>query len=185
MSRNTVITLCILILILLVVGYFTYQSYTNRAERNLLSSEAATLFVNSTTTANFTDFDGNDANLDQFLGQTLIVNSWASWAPSSVTELQLLTDTAKDYADRGVVVIGINRAETKSTAEAFLATLRLTDQVVLIVDTDDKYYKAIGGYTMPETVIYDTTGAVIAHKRGTITAAELNVILSQTLSAAE
>lgn len=185
MKKSTIITLCILLIILLIAAFFVYRSMQNSDKRALETSEAAGIFANSTTTANFTDFNGNDANLDQFLGKTLIVNSWASWAPSSVEELKLLTSVAKKYRDQDVVVIAINRAETRRTAESFLKTLGLSDEVLLIVDVDDRYYKAIDGFTMPETLVYDKRGEVVAHKKGAITEAELTLFLRKALLVGE
>ncbi len=182
MKKSSIVTLFVLVVVLAVAAFTVHLVQKRSAERSLDQSPASTVLKSSTTTANFTDFDGNEADLEQFLGQTLIVNSWASWAPSSVSELQLLTNVAKNYRDKGVVVIAINRAEPRSTAEAFLSTLGLTDEVLLIVDKDDRYYKAIEGYTMPETVIYDTKGDVIHHKRGAITSAELTQVLDTALS---
>jgi phage gp45-like len=84
-----------------------------------------------------------------------------------------------------VIVIGINRAESRTTAEAFLTTLGLTDEVLLIVDADDRYYGAIGGFSMPETIIYDTKGNIVKHKRGQITEAELTLVLDEALAQTE
>jgi thiol-disulfide isomerase/thioredoxin len=185
MKKNTTITLLILLVILLLTAWVVYLVQQRSAERTLLGSEAATAFNYGTSTTNFTDFDGNQTNLAQFLGKTLVVNSWASWAPASVNELKLLTTVAKDYKEQGVIVIGINRAETRTTAEAFLNTLGLTDEVLLIVDADDRYYGAIGGFSMPETVIYDTKGNIVKHKRGQITEAELTLVLDEALAQTE
>ncbi|MFT5831718.1 MAG: thiol-disulfide isomerase/thioredoxin [Candidatus Paceibacteria bacterium] len=181
MKKNTVITLFVLLVILLTSALVVHLVQQRSQARAIQTSEAASVFANSSSTAAFTDYAGNEANLDQFLGQTLIVNSWASWAPASADELKLLTDVAKNYKDQGVVVIAINRAEPRTTAEAFLRTLGLADEVRLIVDADDHYYKATEGFTMPETIVYNTKGDLVEHKRGSITTAELTLILDRAL----
>jgi len=185
MNRTAIITVGILTAILAVAALSVYLVQQRGETRELEQSPAALALQNSSSTINFTDFKGNQADLDQYLGQTMIVNSWASWAPSSVNELKLLTEVAQQYQDQGVVVIGINRAESRVQAERYLSTLGLTGSVQLIVDVDDRYYQAIEGYTMPETVIYDTKGNVLLHKRGAITTAELKLVLDQALQSAE
>ena len=185
MNKSAIITSSSLLLILALAAGYVYFSQQRADTRALAVSPAAKALQNSTTTENFTDFKGNQADLEQHLGQTLIVNSWASWAPASVAELQLLTGVAAQYKEQGVIVIGINRAESRTTAARYLETLGLTDSVQLIVDTDDRFYRSIGGYTMPETVIYDTKGSVLLHKRGAITTAELRLVLDQTLQSIE
>jgi thiol-disulfide isomerase/thioredoxin len=185
MNRTAIITVGILTAILAVAALGVYLVQQRGETRELEQSPAALALQNSSSTSNFTDFKGNQADLDQYLGQTMIVNSWASWAPSSADELKLLTEVAQQYQDQGVVVIGINRAESRVQAERYLQTLGLSDSVQLIVDKDDRYYRAIEGYTMPETVIYDTKGNVLLHKRGAITKAELKLVFDQSLQSAE
>jgi thiol-disulfide isomerase/thioredoxin len=183
MTKSTVITLGILLVILLVGSVVVYITQQRGAERLLQESPAAAALQNDDEVGNFTNIEGEAANLSQYLGQTMIVNSWASWAPSSVDELILLSSIAEKYLDQGVVVIGINRAESRVTAESFLSTFELQDSVQLIIDNEDKYYQSIGGYTMPETIFYDVKGDVIVHKRGVLTAAEIERVLEQALNA--
>jgi len=165
--------------------WYVFFSKERTVKRQLEQSPAAQVFTVGTSTATFSDFDGNSVDLNQFLGKLLIVNSWASWSPVSANELLLLTEVARDYSANDVVVIAINRAEPKRTAEMFLDTLGLTDEVYLIIDSDDSYYKAVGGYAMPETVLYDKKGNAIVHKRGPVSAEELRLLLDNTLSQQE
>jgi hypothetical protein len=53
--------------------------------------------------------------------------------------------------------------------------------VQLIVDKDDQYYKAIGGYTMPETVFYNKKGDIVLHKRGVISETEIRMVVEDIL----
>lgn len=185
MTKSTVTTLAVLLVILLVGAHIVHITQQRGAERLLRESPAATALQNSDTLDNFTNLKGEAVDLSQYLGQTMIVNSWASWAPSSVDELILLSSIAEKYRDKGVIIIGINRAESRLTAESFLSTFELQDSVQLIVDKEDKYYQSIGGYTMPETIFYDVQGEVIVHKRGVLTAAEIERVLNQALNVEE
>lgn len=185
MTKQTIVTLVILGTVLLLCAFVMYVVLERSEQKVLDTSDAGVALAQGSSTAQFTDFQGNQTDLGQYLGQTLIVNSWASWSPASIAELQLLTDVAQTYQNQDVVVIGINRAEPRATAEAFLNKLGLTDDVLLIIDPDDSYYRAIDGYTMPETVVYDTKGNVIKHKRGAITALELTQVLDEALAQAE
>jgi thiol-disulfide isomerase/thioredoxin len=151
-------------------------------KRELAASDAAASLTTSPSSAKYTDFAGNPADLEQYVGQVLLVNSWASWSPFSAAELTLLAETAETYAAQGVVVIAINRAEVKSSAESYLKTIGVGERVKLIMDTDDNYYESIGGYTMPETLIYDRKGNVIAHKRGSLTKSELLSYVEEALA---
>ena len=168
-SKTTISTVAILVGILAIGAWFVYQTNQKNQERELQESPAAQALQADPASAPFSDFDGNKADLDQYLGEVLVVTSWASWSPFSGAELQLLSQTAESYADQGVVVLAINRGEPQSTAERYLRTIGVEGRVRLIVDPDDRYYKAIGGYTMPETLFYDRKGNIVSHKRGTLT----------------
>jgi thiol-disulfide isomerase/thioredoxin len=181
-SKATIITIASMVGIL-IIGAITIAILQNQqSKRELSASPAAGALATGGTSAPYTDFDGNPADLDQYVGQVLVVHSWASWSPFSSSELQLLAEVAQAYAAEDVVVIAINRAEAKATAESYLRTIGVADQVRLIVDNDDRYYKSIGGYTMPETVFYDQTGNIIAHKRGELSTTEAESYIEQALA---
>jgi len=180
---QTTITTIAVLLVILALGFWYITTLDHKqASRELADSQAASALADNASSTQYTDFAGNPANLQQYLGQVLVVTSWASWSPSSAAELALLANTASSYADQGVIVLAINRAETKSQAERYLRSIGVAQQVRLIVDTDDRYYKQIGGFTMPETVFYDRRGNIVAHERGALTAGEVNYYIGQALS---
>ena len=168
---------------ILIIGASTIVVLQNQqSQRELAASPAAGALATAGAAAPYTDFAGNPADLDQYVGQVLVVHSWASWSPFSSTQLTVLAEVSQSYAAQDVVFIAINRAEAKATAEAYLQTIGVADQVRLIVDNDDRYYKSIGGYTMPETVFYDQTGNIIAHKRGELSISEAASYIEQALA---
>jgi len=180
-SKATTITIGSMVALLLIGAITIVLLQNQQAKRELAESPAAGALATGGAAAPYTDFAGNPANLDQYVGQVLIVNSWASWSPSSAAELKRLAEVAQSYAEQGVVVIAINRAEAKDTAEAYLQSIGVADQVRLIVDNDDRYYTSIGGYTMPETVFYDQNGSIVAHKRGELTGSEVASFIEEAL----
>jgi thiol-disulfide isomerase/thioredoxin len=135
--------------------------------------------------AAYTDLLGNPMTLTSYVGKVIVVNSWASWSPESSRELPLLATIVKEYTDREVVVLAINRAEPQSTAERYLRTVGAADGVQLILDPDDHYYKSIGGYAMPETIFYDTKGNIVQHHHGVLTEAKIRTFLEETLEASQ
>lgn len=181
-SKQTIFTILVLLLILAVAIWATSIVLQKKAQRALQESPAGKALESSPSVTAFTDFDGNTANLEQYLGQVLIVNSWASWSPFSGAELQLLTSVADSYESGEVIVLAINRGENILTAQQYLETIDVAASVHLIVDKDDRYYKSINGYTMPETVFYDRAGNEIAHERGALTAESVRSHIDTALS---
>ena len=181
-SKSTVITVVVLLAILLIAGWYALSVKKQQSEQELFESSAAKVFESNASSTPFTDFYGNTANLEQYLGKVLIVNSWASWSPASAEELKSLARIALNYEADEVIVLAINRNENTRTAEQYLKTLGIASQVHLIVDEDDRYYKSIGGKTMPETMIYDRKGDEVAHIRGKLSADKAAHYIGQALA---
>jgi len=54
------------------------------------------------------DAEGEDISLSSLKGKIVLLDFWASWCAPCRDELPNVAQVAKDYADRGVVVIGID-----------------------------------------------------------------------------
>ena len=162
---TTIITIATLLLILALGVWYIIYIQQGETTTNLQESSAGqALGVNQAASSTpFSDMSGSEVDLTQFLGQVLVVNSWASWSPYSATELSRLAQVVSTYDGQDVVILAVNRAEPRHLAEVYLKTIEVDDKVQLIVDVDDRYYKAIGGYAMPETVFYDRNGEMVAH----------------------
>ena len=65
-----------------------------------------------------------------------------------------------------IVILAINRGEPLSLAKNFTDRFGVTGSLIFLMDPADSFYKAIGGYTMPETLFVDKEGNVVDHKRG-------------------
>lgn len=122
--------------------------------------------------ASYTDLDGNPVLLSTFKGKSLIINSWATWMPFSKDELLLLSEIKRRNGDE-VQVLAINRMEDKEYIKSYLSAFSIETNIIFLVDPTDNFFKAIGGYAMPETVFYDRDGVMQAHKRGVLTKDEL------------
>lgn len=176
MQRSTLITLLLMVAILALVAYFAWKALSkNDSGVSDSSAVATTLKTDSANT--FTDFEGNKTDLNQYFGSVIVAHAWASWVPSSPQSLQELSSIQKDFLNKNVVVLAINRGETIETAKAFLDAINVND-LTLVADQNDVYFKNSGGRTMPETIIYDTEGNVLLHKRGVLKESELRNFLT-------
>lgn len=185
MDRSSKTTLLLIALAIILLGSYTYWVLQKQSAARESSTDAATSLMTKDGQSDYTDIDGNPISLDDYLGQVLVVNSWASWCPFCAQELPNLARLGNEYADQEVQVLAINRAEPKSTAAAFLRSLEITDGVQLILDPDDRFYSSIAGFTMPETIFYDQAGNLILHKRGQMSYPQMQQQLETILSAAD
>lgn len=171
------LTLSILALIVLaVVGYFVFS----RSESTSSGNESTDSGSESAASQNdlerlgdleFTDYDGRTAALAGYSGKPLIVNSWAAWCPFCRKELPDFAALQKEFPD--LTVVAIDRAEPLSTAKRYSDELDVTGKLTLLLDPSDSFYKAIGGFTMPETIFVDKNGTTVFHKRGPMTLEEM------------
>ena len=181
-SRSTLITIAVLLLIIVVAGLYTY--YTREAARSAQDASGSAAAAALSGEVRYTTLGGGDLALSEYLGEgVLVVNSWASWCPFCVNELPDFGELAQEYKDQRVTVIAVNRKEDSRTANNFVATLEQTvDDVVFALDPDDVFYKAIGGFTMPETVFYDRAGNIAVHKRGFMPLEEMRLHTATALN---
>ena len=173
MQRDRTITISILIFVLCLAGLYTWTVIEQGRKDHAANNPAAHALTVTAGEQPFTDLSGTPISLTEHVGKVLIVNVWASWSPDSASELPLLAAHAAMYADHGVTVIGINRAESQTTAERFLNSVGAAQSVQLVLDPADRYYYSIEGFAMPETVFYDAQGNIVHHHRGPLTQQQL------------
>ncbi len=73
-----------------------------------------------------TTFDGRTVQLEEFRGQVVIVNFWASWCPPCREEAAYLEQTWRKYQDQGVVFIGVDWVDTNKEALAYIKEFDIT-----------------------------------------------------------
>lgn len=103
--------------------------------------------------------------LSEFSGRPLVINLWAADAPFSADELIDLASIQEELGDR-LIVIAINRGESVGFAKNFTDRLSVSSRIFILLDPQDSFYKAIGGFQMPETLFVDKGGNIVDHKRG-------------------
>ncbi len=180
MQKSHVITLVVLAGVLIVVAIAT--TLFVRHQNNKVLDETAAIFSDLEGEAAYTDLLGNTVSLEQYLGKVMVVASWASWSPFSQNDLQMLSELAMTYSGEQVVFLAINRKETKEQATRYVSTFSPTPSVVVVLDPRDHFYTSIGGYAMPELIVYNQKGEVIKHFRGVAPKAEIETTLQQLIT---
>jgi peroxiredoxin len=107
---------------------------------------------------------GKPVALDQFKGQVVMLNFWASWCGPCRQEFPLLDDIYKKYGKLGFTMIGVNVEPDSNAANAWLKQTPVSFPI--LYDTDSKVSKLYGVAGMPSTVIVDRKGTVRMIHRG-------------------
>jgi thiol-disulfide isomerase/thioredoxin len=179
-TRVHTIGIGIFFLLVLLVSIGTY--YIAERSHFGISDEAKAIFAgDQADPAVYQDLNGNELSLESYLGEVVVVTSWASWSPFSAADLTALNELAAEYDD-GPVFLAINRKETKEQALRYLATIADVPNLILVLDPADRFYARIGGYAMPETVVFDQSGQIVLHDRGVLDPASIRTAISGILS---
>jgi peroxiredoxin len=104
-------------------------------------------------------------SLAELRGKVVIVNFWASWCADCRPEMPALERLHRDFASRGLVMIGINAREDAATIRRYAKDLALT--FPLIVDKDGTINALYGVVGLPATFIIGRDGRAVAFAVGT------------------
>lgn len=167
---------------LVIVAGILYIFFIDESEvQKRKSTPAAEALIIDNPEQSFTDREGNAINTDEHFGKIILVSSWASWCPQCIEGIKSLGSIAEEYKDREVVVLAVNRGEDRYTAERYLATVTLPEDIKIILDPSDHYFKASAGYAMPETILYTEDGEIALQQRGNVNAEEIKQHINQLL----
>ena len=111
------------------------------------------------------DLQGKKISLADYKGKIVIINFWATYCPPCIQEIPDFIDIAKEYKDKGVVVIGLSVDSVQpSEVEAFVKKAGINYPVVMATEeVTDKYGAGDG---IPVTVIVAPNGKIVGVEQG-------------------
>lgn len=111
------------------------------------------------------NLEGKPVKLSDFKGKVVLLNFWATWCPPCREEVPDLVSLQRQYAARGLVVLGISMDEGGPAGVASFA--KRFEINYLIVMGDEKTSAAYGGIqVLPTTFIIDRKGNVVDGLQG-------------------
>ena len=136
------------------------------------------------TPSDFTllQFDGTTATLSEFLGRPIMVDFWGSWCVPCRREAATLEKVWREYADRGVVFIGVDVFDTDSRARSFIREFDITYPVG--PDPKGRIAVEYGLTGVPEKYFIDRQGRIVRKLVGPLSEDRLTEILDQLLAPA-
>lgn len=149
--------------------------YLNSEEQGLLAllGEPAPKFT-------LTNLNDQPVSLSDYLGKVVLVNFWATWCPSCISELP---DYEQVYQQHGgpagdFVVLGVNLQEGRAYVEDYAVGLGLTFPVLLDEDgrVTTRQYQVTG---MPGSFIIDQQGVIFYRHLGPMNAQTLQAKLAE------
>jgi cytochrome c biogenesis protein CcmG/thiol:disulfide interchange protein DsbE len=105
-------------------------------------------------------------------GKVRVVNFWESYCVPCKQEARGVANTARAWANKGVVFVGVNAFDTKSAARAYLHRYQIDYPNVR--DGVGTTFGRWGVTGVPETFIIDRRGRVVQHITGPTTPDDLD-----------
>lgn len=103
-----------------------------------------------------TGMDGKPVSLDQFKGQVVMINFWATWCGPCRQEMPLLDKLYAKYKPMGFTLLGVNVEPDSKLASGFLQKTPVTFPILFDTSSEvSKLYEVAG---MPSTAIVDRKG---------------------------
>jgi peroxiredoxin len=96
--------------------------------------------------------------LQQYRGQVVYVDFWASWCGPCAQSFPFMNDLAHDLRSRGLNVVGINLDENPEDAKAFLD--RHPAHFTVVADASGQCPQDFGVKAMPSSYLIDRQGVV-------------------------
>ncbi|MBF0438728.1 MAG: TlpA family protein disulfide reductase [Magnetococcales bacterium] len=129
--------------------------------------------------------DGKTLHLADFKGKVVLVNFWATWCPPCLDEIPDLIKLQKQYADRGLVVIGIDYMEKpdKKRLTGFIDEQGINYPIVFSDErTIQALARSLGGvYALPVTKLLNRDGKVAASHIGGLNFSEMRAMVEPLL----
>lgn len=106
----------------------------------------------------------DELHLDRFRGKVVLVDFWASWCVPCRHSFPWLNAMQAKYADRGLVVIGVNVDREQADAQRFLREVPAGFEMVYDPDGSLATQYEVPG--MPSSYVFDSAGKLISRHIG-------------------
>jgi thiol-disulfide isomerase/thioredoxin len=107
---------------------------------------------------------GNQFNNESVKGKVVLFEFWTTWCKYCEGEAELVDDIAKEFSDKGLIVLAVDVLEPDQKVKKYLADHPRSVPIVLTKDTNlAAMYNA---QSYPIYVVIDRDGNVAAEQRG-------------------
>jgi thiol-disulfide isomerase/thioredoxin len=107
---------------------------------------------------------GESFNNESVKGKVVLLEFWTTWCQYCHDEEPLVEEMNKEFADKGLIVLAIDVAESKKTVKKYLEQHPRTCRIVLTEDTNLAAMYQANVY--PIYVVIDRAGNIAGEQRG-------------------
>lgn len=108
--------------------------------------------------------DGQRYTNQSLAGHPVLIQFWATWCPRCRGDQPAVDAIARNYADKGLVVLAVDFSESKRTVKSYLDRSPRQCNIVLMEDTN--LAAVFGVKVVPEYVLIGADGKVAGTQQG-------------------
>jgi cytochrome c biogenesis protein CcmG/thiol:disulfide interchange protein DsbE len=124
--------------------------------------------------------DGSPLSSEDFAGDVLVINAWATWCVPCRTEQPALIRVFDAYRDRGVSFLGIDHLDDRASATHWIEE-EFQVPYPSLFDPAGEFAAKLGYPGLPATFVVDETGRIRFRRFGPITEERLIGMLDRVL----
>ena len=117
------------------------------------------------------DIFGTPVSLEEYRGQVVLVNNWATWCPPCRQEMPILDAYFREYKDQDFVIVAIDAGDSAEMVEEFVNRYKLTFPVW--IDPSSSALNSFRNNYLPSSYLIDKQGQVVMVWSGAVTYASL------------
>lgn len=131
--------------------------------------------------------DGESVALNDYTGEVLVVNFWASWCAPCRAEKPVLDEVLTEYGDDGLSMLGVNIKDNEAAANQFadsfdLAYPSLFDQPG---EVPQAFRDTVPPQAIPSTLVLDREGRIAGRVIGQVDYTTLTDLVEPVLDEGE
>lgn len=123
--------------------------------------------------------DGSQISLEEYRGQVVLINFWATWCDPCRAEFPDLQAVYEARQDDGFAVLGVNSHETRGAIAPFVAAMGASYPI--LIDDGGRVAKAYRPVGLPMSVLLDQEGIIQVRHLGLLTEDQLQEYLADLL----
>jgi thiol-disulfide isomerase/thioredoxin len=108
--------------------------------------------------------DARQLSMTEYRGKVIVLNFWASWCLECRPEMPMLERLQREFASKGLAIVGVNARENREAVRRYAKELGLT--FPLVFDPDGKINALYGVIGLPTTFVVGRDGRAMAFAVG-------------------
>jgi cytochrome c biogenesis protein CcmG/thiol:disulfide interchange protein DsbE len=123
------------------------------------------------------DLGGNDITLDDYKGDVIFLNFWATWCPPCRQEIPGFIKAYEKYKDDGLVILGVAVSDRENSVKNYVEKSKMTYPIAMGDNKILKDYQP--GNAIPATIIIDRDGNIFHKHVGFMDQSQVEEIFEQ------